>query len=196
MFAWFFLSALYLQRVLGYGPMKVGLAFLPANLIMAAFSISLSAKTVERFGIRAPLAAGLAISALGLSLFAMAPLDGRFWLHVVPAMSLLGLGAGLADNPVILAALNDVDERDSGLASGLLNTSFMMGGALGLAVLASLAATRTSALSAEGAPVREALHAGYRLAFAIAAAAALAAAALGAILLQSAPAQRSLPESA
>jgi len=187
MFAWFFLSALYLQQVLGYGPMQVGLSFLAPNLIMAAFSLWLSAKTVERFGIRAPLAAGLLLTATGLALFALAPVNGSFWLNVFPAMSLLGLGAGLADNPVLLAGLNDVEEKDSGLASGLLNTSFMMGGALGLAVLASLAATHTSSLIADGLAQREALHAGYRLAFAVAAIGAVIAAATGGLLLQSRP---------
>lgn len=184
MFAWFFLSALYLQRVMGYAPMKVGLAFLPANLIMAAFSLSLSAKTVERFGIRGPLAVGLLLTAAGLALFAMAPAKGGFWLHVLPAMSLLGLGAGLADNPILLAALNGVEEKDSGLASGLVNTSFMMGGALGLAVLASVAATRTGSLTAAGASAIDALQGGYQLAFWTGAACAAVAAAVGGVFIK------------
>ncbi|WP_205186635.1 DHA2 family efflux MFS transporter permease subunit, partial [Burkholderia sp. LMG 13014] len=140
MFAWFFLSALYMQRVLGYGPLQVGLAFLPANLIMAAFSLGLSARIVMRFGIRGPIAAGLLIAACGLALFSRAPVDGGFVWHVLPGMTLLGIGAGVAFNPMLLAAMNDVDPADSGLASGIVNTAFMMGGALGLAVLASLAA--------------------------------------------------------
>ncbi|MBN3845082.1 DHA2 family efflux MFS transporter permease subunit, partial [Burkholderia sp. Ac-20349] len=139
MFAWFFLSALYMQRVLGYGPLQVGLAFLPANLIMAAFSLGLSARIVMRFGIRGPIAAGLLIAACGLALFSRAPVDGGFVWHVLPGMTLLGIGAGVAFNPMLLAAMNDVDPADSGLASGIVNTAFMMGGALGLAVLASLA---------------------------------------------------------
>jgi MFS family permease len=143
MFAWFFLSALYMQLVLGYGPMQVGLAFLPANLIMAAFSLGLSAKIVMRFGIRGPLAVGLLLAAAGLACFATAPVAGDFTTHVLPGMVLLGIGAGLAFNPVLLAAMSDVSPADSGLASGLVNTSFMMGGALGLAVLASLASART-----------------------------------------------------
>ena len=143
MFAWFFLSALYLQLVLGYSPLQVGLAFLPGNLIMGALSIGLSAKLVMRFGIRPPLTAGLLLAGLGLALFARAPVDGTFVVDVLPAMILLGLGAGMAFNPVLLAAMNDVEPQDAGLASGVVNTSFMMGGALGLAVLASLAASRT-----------------------------------------------------
>ncbi|MFY4017273.1 MFS transporter, partial [Achromobacter xylosoxidans] len=145
MFAWFFVSALYMQLVLGYDAMQVGLAFLPANLIMAAFSLGLSAKLVMRFGIRGPLATGLLMAALGLALFARAPVDGHFSADVLPGMLLLGLGAGIAFNPMLLAAMSDVEPSQSGLASGVVNTAFMMGGALGLAVLASLAAARPPA---------------------------------------------------
>ena len=151
MFAWFFISALYMQLVLGYSAMQVGLAFLPANLIMAAFSLGLSARIVMRFGIRTPLAVGLLLAAVGLALFGRAPVDGTFVIDVLPGMILLGLGAGIAFNPVLLAAMSDVAPSESGLASGVVNTSFMMGGALGLAVLASLAAARTETLLASGA---------------------------------------------
>ncbi|CAG9262641.1 putative transmembrane efflux protein [Burkholderia diffusa] len=179
MFAWFFLSALYMQRVLGYGPLQVGLAFLPANLIMAAFSLGLSARIVMRFGIRGPIAAGLLIAACGLALFSRAPADGSFLWHVLPGMTLLGIGAGVAFNPVLLAAMSDVDPADSGLASGIVNTAFMMGGALGLAVLASLAAARTDALAAAHATPLDALNGGYHAAFAVGAAFAAAAGLLG-----------------
>jgi EmrB/QacA subfamily drug resistance transporter len=165
MFAWFFMSALYMQGVLGYSDLQVGLSFLPANLIMAAFSLGLSAKLVMRFGIRLPLGAGLLLAAIGLLLFARAPADGDFVPDVLPGMVLLGLGAGMAFNPVLLAAMRDVKPSDSGLASGVVNTSFMMGGALGLAVLASLAAARTQALLAAGHPAVAALHGGFRTAF-------------------------------
>lgn len=178
MFAWFFLSALYLQLVLGYDPMQVGLAFLPANLIMAAFSFDLSAKAVNRFGIRIPMVAGLLLAALGLALFALAPVRGEFLIHVLPAMTLLGLGAGLAFNPVLLAAMNDVEPQDSGLASGVVNTSFMMGGSLGLAILASLASATTHAAST-GTDVKTALNAGYQAAFWAGAVSALLAALAG-----------------
>ena len=183
MFAWFFISALYLQLVLGFSPMQVGLAFLPANLIMAAFSLGLSAQLVMRFGNRGPLALGLLLAAAGLALFARAPVDGSFWLDVLPGMTLLGLGAGMALNPLLLAAMSDVDPAESGLASGVVNTAFMMGGALGLAVLASLAAARSGGLSSAGAPALAALNAGYQLAFLIGAGFAAAAAVLGAVLL-------------
>src|SRR6185436_15078386 len=140
MFAWFFLSALYLQLVLGYDPLEVGLAFLPANLIMGAFSLGLSARLVLRFGIRTPLTIGMALVSAGLVLFARAPVDGSFVRDVLPSMIVLGLGVGMAMNPVLLAAMSDVAPEEAGLASGVVNTAFMMGGALGLAVLASLAA--------------------------------------------------------
>ena len=161
MFAWFFLSALYLQRVLGYSPLQVGLAFLPANLIMGAFSLGLSAKLVMRFGIRSPLAAGLLLAAVGLALFVRAPVNGSFVVDVLPSMILLGFGAGMAFNPVLLAAMSDVAPEESGLASGVVNTAFMMGGALGLAVLASLAASRTTSLRADGEGPLAALVGGY-----------------------------------
>ncbi|HEU4670221.1 MAG TPA: DHA2 family efflux MFS transporter permease subunit [Dyella sp.] len=184
MFAWFFLSALYMQQVLGYDPFRVGLAFLPANLVMAACSVGLSARLVMRFGIRLPLAVGLGMAAIGLALFARAPLDGRFALDVLPAMMLLGLGAGIAFNPVLLAAMGDVGPDQSGLASGVVNTAFMMGGALGLAVLASLAAATTNALDDAGASTLAALNGGYHRAFLAGAGAAAVAALVGGLLLR------------
>lgn len=184
MFAWFFISALYMQLVLGYSAMQVGLGFLPANLIMAAFSLGLSAKIVMRFGIRGPLAAGLLLAAVGLALFARAPVGGSFVVDVLPGMLLLGLGAGVAFNPMLLAAMSDVDPSESGIASGVVNTSFMMGGALGLAVLASLAAARTGNLAASGVEAVAALNGGYQLAFVVGAVFATAAGVLGVFLLR------------
>jgi EmrB/QacA subfamily drug resistance transporter len=184
MFAWFFLSALYLQLVLGYSPLQVGLAFLPANLIMGVFSIGLSAKLVMRFGLRLPLATGLGLAAIGLLLFARAPVDGNVLVDVLPAMILLGLGAGMAFNPVLLAAMSDVKQEEAGLASGVVNTAFMMGGALGLAVLASLAASRTDTLLAAGDGDLEALAGGYHAAFLLGAVFAAGAAAIGGLLLR------------
>jgi EmrB/QacA subfamily drug resistance transporter len=184
MFAWFFLSALYLQLVLGYSPLQVGLAFLPGNLIMGVFSLGLSAKLVMRYGLRLPLAAGLSLAAVGLLLFARAPVDGNFVVDVLPSMILLGFGAGMAFNPVLLAAMSDVEESDAGLASGIVNTAFMMGGALGLAILASLAASRTDTLTASGDGPLVALTGGYHVAFVVGAVFALMAAAVGAAFLR------------
>jgi len=184
MFAWFFLSALYLQLVLGYSPLEVGLAFLPANLIMGAFSLGLSAKLVGRFGVRPPIAAGMLLVAVGLALFARAPVDGSFLVDVLPGMLVLGIGVGMAMNPVLLAAMSDVEPQEAGLASGVVNTSFMMGGALGLAVLASLADARTQTLTDAGEDAVTALNGGYQLAFVVGAIFALGAAVLGAVLLR------------
>jgi EmrB/QacA subfamily drug resistance transporter len=187
MFAWFFLAALYMQLVLGYTPLEVGLAFLPANLIMGAFSLGLSAKLVMRFGIKLPLAVGLLVAAAGMVLFVRAPVDGSFVADVLPSMILLGFGAGTAFNPVLLAAMSDVDPSEAGLASGVVNTSFMMGGALGLAVLASLAQSRTDSLRGSGDGALAALTGGYHAAFLLGAVFAAAAAALGAFLLNPGP---------
>jgi EmrB/QacA subfamily drug resistance transporter len=184
MFAWFFISALYMQLVLQYSPMQVGLAFLPSNLIMAVFSLGLSDKLIMRYGNQRPLAAGLAMAALGLFLFALAPVDGSFSLHVLPGMVLLGLGGGIAFNPMLMVAMGEVKESDSGLASGLVNTAFMMGGALGLAVLASAAQARTLALTASGTAPLVALNGGYQLAFALGGVCSLLGAVLALALLK------------
>jgi EmrB/QacA subfamily drug resistance transporter len=184
MFAWFFLSALYLQFVLGYSPLEIGLAFLPANLIMGAFSLGVSAKLVMRFGIRPTLVGGMTLVAVGLALFARAPVGGSFVVDVLPSMIVLGLGVGTALNPVLLAAMSDVPQEQSGLASGVVNTAFMMGGALGLAVLASVAASRSESLLASGDPRTAALTGGYHAAFVLGAAFAAAAAVVGAVMLR------------
>lgn len=187
LFAWFFVSALYLQLVLRYDPMHVGLAFLPANLIMAAFSLGLSARIVIRFGIKRPLLLGLCCGGAGLLLLGRAPVDAHFAIDVLPSFLLIGLGAGLVFNPVLLAAMSDVKETESGLASGVVNTAFMMGGALGLAVLASLASARTHALLTHGAEEIMALSAGYRTAFLAGALFALFGAVVVAIRMQIRP---------
>ena len=179
MFAWFFFAAQYLSFVLGYDELQVGLAFLPANLIMGAFSLGLSARIVMRYGTRLPIGVGMTLVAIGLALFARAPVDGTFWLDVLPTMVVLGIGVGMAMNPVLIAAMSDVDQSEAGLASGVVNTSFMMGGALGLAVLASLAAWKTG-----GSTSVEALAAGYHLAFMIGVAFALLAAGIAVVFLR------------
>ncbi len=184
MFAWFVTSALYMQHVLKYDPLQVGLAFLPADLIIAVFSAGLSARVVMRFGNRGPLSFGLLLSAGGLALFARAPLEGTFAIDVLPGMLLLGLGIGMAFNPLLLVAMSDVDTHESGLASGIVNTSFMMGGALGLAALASLADIRTGALQRASADSVAALNGGYHLAFGLGALLTAFAGLLGAFALR------------
>jgi EmrB/QacA subfamily drug resistance transporter len=184
MFAWFFLAALYLQLVLGYTPLQVGLAFLPGNLVMGALSIAVSAKLVMRFGIKPPLAVGLLVAAVGLLLFAHAPVGGNFVVDVLPGMLLLGFGAGIAFNPILLAAMSDVAPEEAGLASGFVNTAFMMGGAVGLAALASIAASRTDSLTSSGSGPLAALAGGYHAAFVAGALCAAAAATVGTLLLR------------
>jgi len=187
MFAAFFLSALYLQQVLGYSPLEVGLAFLPSTVIWGTVSFGLSDKLVMRFGIKPPLLAGLSIMAVGILLFARAPVDGNFLVDVLPAMALQGFGAGIGFNPILLAAMGDVKPTEAGLASGIVNTSFMMGGALGLAVIASLAASRTDNLLASGDGTVAALTGGYHAGFLLGAVFSAVAAAIAALLLRTAP---------
>jgi EmrB/QacA subfamily drug resistance transporter len=184
MFAVFFLTSLYLQRVLHYSPLRTGLAFLPISLLQGAVSAGLSARLVARFGVRLPLAAGLLLAAAGLALLARAPAGGAFVPDVLPGSVLLGLGAGIALTPVLLAATSSVRPEEAGLASGLVNTAFMLGGALGLAVLASIAATTTQHLAAAGHTPLAALTGGYHAAFLAGAAAAALAAVLAATLLR------------
>jgi EmrB/QacA subfamily drug resistance transporter len=183
MFGLFFLSALYLQLVLGYSPLEVGLGFLPATIVWGLSSIALSDRLVMRFGIKLPVIAGLLVFVLALVLFARAPADGNFALDVLPAMLLFGLGGGITFNPLLLAAMGDVAPTEAGLASGIVNTAFMMGGALGLAVLASLAASRTDSLLASGDSALVALNDGYHAAF-LAGAVFAAAGLVGALLLR------------
>jgi Na+/melibiose symporter-like transporter len=187
MFSLFFLAALYLQLVLGYSPLQVGLAFLPSNLIMGAFSLGLSAKIVMRFGLRTPITVGMSLIAVGLLLFARAPVGGGFLIDVLPAMIVVGFGVGIAFNPVLMAAMSDVDQSETGLASGVANTAFMMGGALGLAILSTLAASRSDTLRADGQSAAAALTGGYHLAFLVGALFAAAAATVGAVLLRTQP---------
>ena len=183
MFAMFFLAALYLQLVLGYSPLEVGLAFLPANLIMGAFSLGLSAKLVMRYGVKLPLVVGMTLVAIGLGLFARVPVDGTFAMDALPSMLILGVGIGMAMNPLFLAAMGDVQPEDAGVASGVVNTSFMMGGALGLAVLASVAASVTGGDTSPAALVD-----GYQAAFVIGTLFAVAAAVVAGVFLRGGPA--------
>jgi EmrB/QacA subfamily drug resistance transporter len=186
MFAYFFFSALYLQQVLGYTPLEVGLAYLPSMVIWGGSSLY-SDKLVMRFGIKTPLVTGLGLMALSLVLFARTPVDGNFALDVLPATIAVGLGAGIAFNPILLAAMSGVAPQEAGLASGVVNTSFMMGGALGLAILASLADSRTTNLVDGGGDALAALNSGYHVAFLVGAIFTVAAGVLAALLLR--PAQ-------
>ncbi len=165
LFGMFFLGALYLQRVLGFDPVEVGLAFLPVSVLIGALSLRVSPGLVTRYGPRAVLLPGLALIAAGLALFARVPVQGDYVVDVLPVMVLLGSGAGLSFPAVMTLAMSGATEDDAGLASGLVNTTQQVGGALGLAVLATLSTTRTDGLLADGVGTASALTSGYRLAF-------------------------------
>ncbi len=180
MFGMFFLGALYLRRVLHYDALQIGLAFLPATVGMGTLSIRYSERFVTRFGPRAALLTGMPLILLSLALFARAPVGGSYVTDVLPSMALLGVGAGIAFPALMAVAMSGATPADAGLASGLVNTTAQVGGALGLAVLATLSASRTNTLTHRGASSAAALTGGYHLAFWIAA--ALVAAAIAVVL--------------
>jgi MFS family permease len=175
MFGMFFLGSLYLQRVLGYSALEIGLAFLPVTLVMGTMSIRYSEKLIMHFGAYRLMLPGLGMMALGLLLFTRAPVDGSYVEHVLPVMVLLGLGAGTCFPGMMTLAMSGVGNEDAGLASGLLNTAAQAGGALGLAVLATVSASRSDDLLASGTAQAQALTSGYHLAFVIGAALIVAA---------------------
>jgi EmrB/QacA subfamily drug resistance transporter len=184
MFAMFFLGALYLQRVLGYDALEIGLAFLPATIVMGTLSLRYSERLIMRFGARRTLLPGLVIIAAGLALFARVPVHGSYVPDVLPVMILLGFGIGVSFPALMTLAMSGATQSDAGLASGLVNTSMQVGGALGLAVLATLAATRTDSLLAQGHSTAAALTGGYRLSFLIGAGLVVAAIAIALTVLQ------------
>lgn len=165
MFGWFFFSPQYLQRFLRLDALEVGLTFLPAMVLMGALSLGASARLVGRFGAKAPVIAGQALMSLGMLLLARAPADGSLAVDVIPAMLLMGIGAGIAFMPMMLVATSEADPAQSGLVSGLATTSQMLGGAVGLAVLASISASYSGALIATGTVQEVATLDGYHLAF-------------------------------
>jgi EmrB/QacA subfamily drug resistance transporter len=167
MFAMFFLGALYLERVLGYGALDIGLAFLPVTVIMGTLSLRYSESLITRVGAKRALVSGLVLIVGGLVLFTRAPVDGGYAEHVLPVMVLLGAGAGVSFPALMTLAMSGATNEDAGLASGLVNTSAQVGGALGLALLATLASTRTGALHSAGEPAAAALNGGFHLAYLI-----------------------------
>lgn len=184
MLSMFFLGVLYLQRVLDYDPMQTGLAFLPVAVAIAGLSVGLSARLNTRFGARNVLLAGLAPLLAGLLLLTQVPVDGRYAVDFLPAMLLLGIGAGAFFPAVVTLAMSDATPNDSGLASGLVNTAQQVGAALGIAVLATVATGRTDRLLAGGQSLESALTEGYRLAFTISAGLVLAAAIVAVTVLR------------
>lgn len=183
-FGWFFFAPLYMERILNFSSFQTGASFLPVSLTIGILSIGVAARIIDRFGPTIPLAAGTALSSAGFLLFARAPLAGSFVVDVLPPMVLLGLGAGVSFMPVVLIAVSDSKPADSGLVSGLLSTSQLIGGSIGLAVLASLAAARTSALAGANPVGPAALNGGYHAVFLAAAGMALLASLLTAVFLR------------
>jgi EmrB/QacA subfamily drug resistance transporter len=190
MFGMFFLGALFLQRVLGFDSLEVGLAFLPVTGLIGLLSLGFSAKLNLRFGPRATLLPGLVSIGTGLLLLSQISVGGSYWSEVLPAMVLIGAGAGLSFPSLMSLAMGGVAPEEAGLASGLVNTSLQVGGALGLAVLATLATNRTTDLVAGGDSAAQALTSGYRLAFLIAAGLVAVAVAVAAFVLEPAASPR------
>jgi MFS family permease len=184
MFGMFFLGALYMQRILGYDPLEVGVAFLPVTVAMGALSLRLSGPLTMRFGARATLIPSLALIAAGLLLFARTPVDGRYVVDILPVMVLLGLGAGLAAPSLMTLAMSGATASDAGLASGLVNTTVQVGGAIGLAVLATFASERTAGLLAGGEPAASALNAGFHVAYLVGAALVVVALLIAVVVLR------------
>jgi EmrB/QacA subfamily drug resistance transporter len=192
MFGLFFLGALYLQRVLGYDALETGLAFLPVTLVIGTLSLRYSERLIMRFGARGTLLPGLVLIAAGLALFTQVPVDGSYLTNVLPTMLLLGSGAGLSFPALMTLAMSGATPSDAGLASGLVNTTLQVGGALGLAVLATLSTTRSDALLEQGKSTAAALTEGYQLAFLIGAGLVVVAIAVALTVLQ--PAPEAVPE--
>jgi EmrB/QacA subfamily drug resistance transporter len=186
MFGMFFLGALYLQRILGYDPLEVGLAFLPSTIAMGTMSLKLSGPLAMRYGPKATLLASLVSIGLGLVLFSLTPVDATYATQIMPATILIGLGAGLGFPSLMTLGMSGATPSDSGLASGLINTSVQVGGAIGLAVLATLATEHTDALRADGETVNAALNGGFHLAYLIGAALVVVAIGVALAVLRSA----------
>jgi EmrB/QacA subfamily drug resistance transporter len=197
MFGMFFLGSLYLRRILGYDPLQIGLAFLPVAVVMGTLSVRYTDRLVMRYGARTPMISGLGLIAAALALFASAPAgSGGYLSHVFPVAVLMGTGAGLCFPALMALAMSSATPQDAGLASGLVNATAQVGGALGLAVLATVSASRTSALIARHTPATVALTDGYHLAFWIACGLVAAAAGIAITVLRSQPALPPSPQPA
>ena len=185
MFGFFFMGSLDMQRVLGYGPLAIGLAFLPVSIGMGALSIGVTARLIMRFGARTVLLAGVGLISIALVLAARGPVSADYVRDLFPVLALLGIGGGLAFPSLGVVAMAGTTPSDAGLASGLLNTTGQVGGALGLAALAAVSTSRTGELIAQGQSPVAALSGGYHIAWAIGAALAIASVVIAATILKS-----------
>jgi EmrB/QacA subfamily drug resistance transporter len=168
----FFLGSLYFEHVRGMTPIQIGLAFLAMSVALAAMSSGLSARLVERFGVKPTLVVGIAGPVLGLLLFSQVGQSTPYFPAIFGAFALLGLGFGAANPPLMMVAMEDVPARDAGLASGTIQVSIQLSAAVGLAALGTVATDRTNSLRSAGESATSALSGGYHLAFLIAAGAA------------------------
>jgi EmrB/QacA subfamily drug resistance transporter len=184
MFGMFFMGTLYMQRVLGYDALQIGFAFLPATVTMGSLSLGFTDKLIMRFGARTVLIPGMTLICAGLAWFTQISADGSYFADVFPAMVVFGIGAGTAFPALMTLAMAGVEPQDAGLASGLVNTTAQVGGAVGLAVLATLSATHSDKLAAQGKSTAEALTGGYQLAFVVGLGLALAALAVAVFVVQ------------
>ncbi len=184
MFGMFFLGALYLQRVLGFTSLEVGLGFLPLTAIIGILSLGFSAKLNMRFGPRATLIPGLVSIGAGLLVMSQISVGGSYAAEVLPAMILVGIGAGLSFPSIMTLAMGGVAPSEAGLASGLVNTTLQVGGAIGLAVLATLSTSRSANLTAAGDSAKAALTGGYQLAFVVGAGLSALAIVIAAVVLK------------
>ena len=194
MLGFFFMNSLYMQRVLGLNPLQIGFAFLPVAVTIGALSVGLSARLTTRFGARRVLLPALTLVGTGLALYMRLPVHSNYLVDLLPGMLLLGVGAGLVFPSLATLAMSSATESDSGLASGLLNTTAQVGGALGLAVLATLAAAQTQSLRALGESAPDALTGGFRMVFGISAALLLAALVIATLVLREQPADSGVNE--
>jgi MFS family permease len=170
MFACFFLGSLYLNRILDFGPVQTGLAFLPTTLTVAALSLGVTARLMQRFGPRQCTSFGLVAFAAALVLMAGADEHTTYFPRLFIAFALLGLGAGTSFMPLLTIALAEVPSEDAGLASGIVNVSMQLSAAVGLAVLGSISSARTSQLLEQGVSLNAALVDGFHVAFILASA--------------------------
>jgi EmrB/QacA subfamily drug resistance transporter len=187
MFSMFFLGALYMQEILGYDPLQVGLAFLPATMVMGTLSLGFSEKLIMRFGPRRTLLPGLLMIGVGLLLFARTPVDGNYVADILPPMLIVGVGIGTSFPALMTLAMSGATPEDSGLASGVVNTSAQVGGAIGLAVLATLATERTDSLRDSGSGFDAALNSGFHLAYLVGAGLVAAAFVIAVVAMREVP---------
>jgi predicted MFS family arabinose efflux permease len=192
MFGMFFLGALYLQRVLGYSPLEVGLAFLPTTLVMGTLSLGFSERLIMRFGPRTTLIPGVCLVVIALLLFARTPVDAKYLTDLLPPFLLIGIGVGTSFPAIMTLAMSGATPADAGLASGLVNTSMQVGGAIGLAVLATLSGERTQSLLDDGRSLASALTSGYHVAYLVGAILAATAVAIAVVVLR-APRPEAMP---